>query len=636
VEDQRAAAPTAGPLLVLGAVGVVFGDIGTSTLYAMTAVLQADTSGDGAVARPLVYGMVSTIIWSMTLVVTLLYVRLLLRADNDGEGGLLALIGLLRRSLQPGRLLGAASLLGVFGAAMFLGDSVITPAISVLSAAEGLELLDPSLKRYVVPFAFVVLVGLFLIQRFGTGRIGRLFGPVMMLWFASTALWGVLALAKEPDALQALSPHWVLLYVRDEPLIAFLSLGAVVLTVTGAEALYADLGHFGRSAITRAWLLVVFPALVLSYLGQAAAVAGSSKAVGNPFFAIVPGWATLPMVVLATLATIIASQAVISGAFSVVHQASRLGFLPQLKITHTSRHHARQIYVPAVNAMLGVAVLTVVLVFRSSASLASAYGVAVTSTITVTTVLYLVHRWRRDGGASPGFVVGLVILLVELVFLAANVPKIRSGGWLPLGIGVVLVLVMTSWQTGLRRIDRARAEVEEPIEDVVERVRGADAGITRVPGTAVYLARGPGVVPIALDAMLDLNHILHSTTVLLSWESVDVPAVRGDDRVSVDVLDDPTDGIVHVHASFGYRQRPDLLAVLRQAVPLAEGELDDLDLDRATFFTSVPVVKLSRGSGMPRWRQRIFLTLERLGPDPVDVLKLPRERTITVGRELPW
>jgi KUP system potassium uptake protein len=636
VDDQRAGAPTAGPFLVLGAVGVVFGDIGTSTLYAMSAVLQADTSGGETVARPLVYGMVSTIIWSMTLVVTVLYVRLLLRADNDGEGGLLALIGLLRQRLPAGRLLAAASVLGVFGAAMFLGDSVITPAISVLSAAEGLELLDSSLSRFVVPFAFVVLVGLFLIQRFGTGRIGRLFGPIMLLWFASTALWGLLAVAKAPAVLQALSPHWVVLYVRDQPLVAFLSLGAVVLTVTGSEALYADLGHFGRDAIARAWLLVVFPALVLSYLGQAATVAGSSTAVGNPFFAIVPHWARLPMVVLATLATIIASQAVISGAFSVVHQASRLGFLPQLKTSHTSRHHARQIYVPAVNGLLAVAVLAVVLVFRSSASLASAYGIAVTSTITATTVLFLVYRWRRDEGASPGFVVGLALLVVELVFLAANLPKVRSGGWLPLGVGVVLVLVMTSWQAGLRRIDRARAEAETPVGELVERVRDADSGITRVDGTAVYLTRVPGVVPIALDAMLDLNHILHSTTVLLSWESVDVPTVRHDERVRVDVLDDPTDGIVHVHATFGYRQRPDLLAVLRQAVPLAEGELDDLDLDRATFFTSIPVVKLSPRSGMPRWRQRIFLTLERLGPDPVDVLRLPRERTIVVGRELTW
>ncbi len=622
--------------MVLGAVGIVFGDIGTSTLYAMSAVLQADTSGGGAVARPLVYGMVSTIVWSMMLIVTVLYVRLLLRADNDGEGGLLALVGLLRQRLAPGRVLAVVSLLGVFGAAMFLGDSVITPAISVLSAAEGLELLNPSWSHVVVPFAFAVLVGLFVIQRFGTGRIGRLFGPVMVVWFASTALWGALAVAKEPSALQALSPHWIFLYFRDEPLIAFLSLGSVVLAVTGAEALYADLGHFGRKAIARAWVFVVLPALVLSYLGQAAAVAGSSTAVGNPFFAVVPGWARLPMVVLATLATIIASQAVISGAFSVVHQASRLGLLPHLRTTHTSRHHARQIYLPAVNWTLGLAVLAVVLIFRSSASLASAYGVAVTSTITVTTLLYLTYRWRRDGGASPGFFVGLAILLVELVFLAANLPKIRSGGWLPLGIGAILVLTMTTWRAGQRRIEAARAGAEGPVEDLVPRIRATEAGLARVPGTAVYLTRGPGVVPIALDAMLDLNHVLHTTTVLLSWESVDVPTVRHDERVVVDVLDDPTDGIVHVHATFGYRERPDLLAVLERAIPLAEGELDHVDLDRAIYFTSVPVVKFSPRSGMPRWRQRIFLTLVRLSPDPVDVLRLPRERTISVGREMPW
>lgn len=626
----------AGPLLVLGAVGVVFGDIGTSTLYAMSAVLKADASGGSTVSTSLVYGMVSTIIWSMILIVTLLYAQLLLRTDNDGEGGLLALVGLLRQTLTPGRLVGALSLLGVFGAALFLGDSVITPAISVLSAAEGLKLVSPSLSTAVVPFAVVVLAGLFVIQRFGTGRIGSLFGPVMVLWFASTAVWGAVAVAKEPAVLQALSPHWVFLYFRDEPRIAFLSLGAIVLAVTGAEALYADLGHFGRRAIVRAWLFIVFPALVLNYLGQAAAVVHSSAAVGNPFFAVVPTWARLPMVAMATLATIIASQAVISGAFTVIHQASRLGYLPPIKITHTSSQHVRQIYIGAGNWLLAAAVLAVVLAFRSSASLASAYGVAVTSTITITTIVYIALRWRRDRRASGGLMIGVIILAVELVFLAANVPKVKSGGWLPLSIGIILMVVMTTWRSGRRRVDAARSRDEGTVEELVSFVRQEGSEVSRVPGSAVFLVSDASIVPIAMRAAVDLNHTLHAHVVLLSWRTVDSPLATPEERIKVDVLGDPTDGIVQVRAVFGFREHPDVLKVLDEAAPLAEGELDHLDTVQTIYFVSAPVLRVSRESAMPRWRQRLFLTINRMAPDPVELLRLPPARTVVISQDVRW
>lgn len=630
----RSANSATGLLLVIGAVGVVFGDIGTSTLYAMTAVLKAGDPASAPLAPSIVYGMTSTIIWSMGLIVTVLYVQLLLRADNDGEGGLLALLGLLRRTTKSARAAAVLGFMGMFGAAMFLGDSVITPAISVLSAAEGLELAQPSLSNAVVPLALVVLAGLFLIQRFGTGRIGFMFGPVMIVWFAAIAVCGIAAIAKEPAVFQALSPHWIVIYFHDEPRIAFLSLGAVVLAVTGAEALYADLGHFGRRAIAHAWLFVVFPSLVLNYLGQAAAVVHSPSAVSNPFFALVPGWGRLPMVVLATLATIIASQAVISGAFTVIHQAGRLGFLPPLRTFHTSRKRVGQIYIPAVNWMLAAVVLLVVVLFRSSASLASAYGVAVTSTISVTTMMYLVLTWQRQRRITPSLVTGGLILLVVLVFLAANIPKVLSGGWLPLGLGSVLVLVMSTWRVGQRRIDTARRGHETPIADLIGRVNSADPRTHRVSGSAVYFTRDPGVAPMALCTMVEQNHVLHGAAVLLSWSTADIPVVRDEDRVTVQALGEKSDGIVGVVALFGFREHPDVIDVLRRAVDLADGELELVDPDSTVFFLSLPVVTFSTESTMMRWRQRLFLGIIRLAPDPVELLELPRDRTVVIGREI--
>ena len=630
-------------MLLLGALGVVFGDIGTSPLYAFTTVLSDGAKGPARLTPELVYGMTSTVIWSMVLVVSLLYVRLLLRADNDGEGGLLSLLALLRRTADGGRArsLAVLTVVAALGAAMFLGDSVITPAISVLSAAEGLEVADPGLAHLVVPMALVVLAALFVVQQFGTGSIGRFFGPVMVLWFAALTVLGAVSIARHPGVLQALSPHWIVRYVATEPLTAFLSLGAVVLAFTGAEALYADLGHFGREAIARAWSFVVLPALVVAYLGQAAAVAADPAAAANPFYALVPGWLTLPMVVLATLATIIASQAVISGAFTVVQQASRLGLLPTVHVRHTSEHQAGQIYVPAVNWLVAAAVLALVVLFGSSAALASAYGLAVTVTVTVTATMFLALRTRLaaigevTGTASRASraAAGLVLALV-LVFLAANLPKIASGGWLPIGIGVVLVVLMTTWSRGRATIDQRRRADSRPLPELLAEVSEPGSPVARVPGSAVFFSRHPDVTPGALSTMVEQVRTLQQVVLLLTVRTLDRPAVAPQDRLELDHLGDEDDGVCRATATYGYADRVDLAALLARAVELAEGELDGLDPETTTFFVSDPVVVFDRRGSMARWRQRVYLALDRVTPDAVDLFRLPAERTVVIGRQV--
>jgi len=615
--------------MVLGALGVVFGDIGTSPLYAMRTVL-----GESSHLTPdVVYGMTSTVIWSMVLVVSVLYVGLLLRTDNEGEGGLLALVALLRRTVA-GHRAAAVSVLGMVGAAMFLGDSVITPAISVLSAAEGLEVANPSLKAAVVPIAFALLAGVFVVQRYGSGRIGRFYGPLMLVWFVVIAAAGVGSIASGPAALQTLSPHWAVHFFVTEPRTAFLSLGSVVLAVTGAEALYADLGHFGRPAITRAWLFVVFPALVLAYVGEASEVVREPTAAANPFYAVMPGWATIPVLVISTLATVIASQAVIAGTFTVLHQASGLGLFPPLRTEHTSREHSGQIYLPAANWTLAFAVLAVVAGFRSSDALSSAYGVAVTATITVTASLYLwLSRLRGPYGVLRAALTAGVLVVV-LAFLAACLPKILTGGWLPLCIGAVMFLLMSSWWSGRRRLGTARHEAEPPLSDVLGSTRDGAGHLVRVDGAAVFLTHDTSVAPMALRTMVEQNHVLHRTAVLLAWDLADTPASPADTSVEVDRLGDEHDGVVAVDATFGYRERPDLLRVLARARERDPDRLGDLEPDTALFFVSVPIPMLTRHGGMARWRQRVFLLIDRLATDPVEQLSLPRDRTVVLGREL--
>jgi KUP system potassium uptake protein len=634
--SRPAAARTTGRALILGpmiaAMGVVFGDIGTSPLYAATTTFAIGRSKSAGPSPEYIYGSTATIIYALTLVVTVLYVRFLMRADNNGEGGLLALFGLLRRSLSKTRAIGIFTIVAMVGAAMFIGDSVITPAISVLSAVEGLKVIQPGLASLVVPIALAILVGVFVIQRFGTSRIGRLFGPIMLAWFLVLAVTGIASIANDPVVLQALSPHWVVLFFIDQPGTAFLALGGVVLAVTGAEALYADLGHFGRKAITRAWLWVVFPALVLNYLGQGALTLRHPDEVATSFFGLIPAWGQIPAVILATLATIIASQAVISGTYSVVHQAWRLGLFPPLRAVHTSEQNEGQIYVPAINVLLAVAVLAVTLGFRSSGALASAYGIAVTTTISITTIVYLAWNWAHTKRVTVRIVATSGLLVVVLFFLAANLPKVASGGWLPLTIGALVFVVMATWWVGQRRILAGRRQGEVPLRELQSLLKTAKNTLYRVPGDAVFITRDPEIVPGALRTMVSQNHALQERAILLSWSTVDVPSTVGSPR-RITVTTHPS-GILCVNAMIGFREHPRMTLLLAEAQSIDEVALRKFDSTQATFFISTPVPRYNSQSRMFRWAQTLFLALTRIAPDQLDLIELPRARTIVLGREV--
>ena len=618
-------------VLVVGALGVVFGDIGTSPLYALRTVLGET----GPLERETVLGMTSTVIWAMVVVVTVLYVGLLLRVDNEGEGGLLALVALVRRSSSSARTVALVTVLGMVGAAMFLGDCVITPAISVLSAAEGLEVADPSLRVAVLPIAVVLLAGVFVLQRIGTGVIGRFYGPVMVVWFALLVVTGVASLARDPGVLVALSPHVAVGFFLDDPLTAFLALGAVVLTVTGAEALYADLGHFGRRAIASAWLYVVLPALVVAYLGEAAAVLRDPSTAADPFYAVVPSWATVPVLVVATMATVIASEAVIAGAFTVLHQAAGLGLFPFLRTEHTSRSHAGQIYLPAANWALAAVVLGVVAVFRDSARLSSAYGVAVSSTVLVTATLYLVLDRVRHRRVTARRVVAAGCLVVVVLIFAATLPKLLDGGWAPVGLGAVLLVVMSAWRSGQRRLAEARGEVETSPDDVLADLTGDDAPARRVPGSAVFLTPDARVAPVSLRTVVDAGFGLAERVVLLSWELADKPSASPTETVvDVDTHGDRYDGIISVSVTLGYRERLDVGHVLAVACRQEPEALGGVDPDDAWYFVSDPIPRLNRDNGMAVWRQRVFLAIDRLATDRIEQLSLPAARTIVIGREL--
>lgn len=619
-----------GLLAVVGALGVVFGDIGTSPLYAMRTILgHADT-----LDTVTVYGMTSTVIWSLLVVVTLLYVGLLLGRDNDGEGGLLALLGLLRRSPAGTRIVVAATVIAMVGAAMFLGDCVVTPAISVLSAAEGLEVVNPSLKVAVLPIALTILLGVFVLQRAGTGRIGAFYGPVMVLWFAVLAVGGAVSVVQDPAVLRAVSPHWALRFFLDEPATAFLSLGSVILAVTGAEALYADLGHFGRAAITRAWLFVVLPALVVAYLGEASAVLDDPSAATDPFYAEVPSVATIPVLVLATLATIIASEAVIAGAFTVLHQAGGLGIFPYLRTRHPSPEEGGRIYLPAANWALAATVLVVVLLFRSSDGLASAYGVAVAATISVTVVLFLTLDRSTTGRTTLQQVLGAFSLLVMLAFLVATLPKVVSGGWAPVSIGLVLFLVMWTWWSGRRRLAAARQGAEGTPGDVLDELTAHRDGLHRVPGTAVFLTEDKDVAPFALRTTVEVARVLPEHVVLLSWQVADTPNASAHETVvDVDTFANRYDGVLGVAVTLGYRERLDAEHVLSEACERSRRVMAGVDASTATYLVSEPIPQVARDGAMAAWRQRLFLAVDRLATDRVEQLRLPRDRTIVLGRE---
>jgi KUP system potassium uptake protein len=620
-------------VLALGALGVVFGDIGTSPLYALQTVFSSDhqavkpTEGD-------VFGVISLVFWSITLIVSIEFVLFIMRADNDGEGGILALIALIEGvTLRRARLKAVLIALGMFGVALFYGDGIITPAISVLSAVEGVKVAVPSLESLVLPITIAVLTGLFAIQRFGTHVIGRVFGPVMVVWFAVIAAAGLARVAAHPAILKALLPTYGIEFFGHHPGIAFISLGAIVLTITGAEALYADMGHFGRAPISRAWFFVVFPALTLNYMGQGSLILGTPSAIDNPFFLLIPHWGRIPMVVLATVATVIASQSVISGAFSVTRQAVQLGFLPRLTIRHTSAREIGQVYVPAVNWFLLAAVVALVLGFESSTRLASAYGIAVTGTITVDTLLFLVVAralWRK-----PGWLIALgaaVFFTVDLAFLGANLTKAAHGGWFPLSVGVAMFTILSTWKRGSETVQAARVEEEGTLRSFVEELRAMDPPVARVPGTAVYLNARRETTPLALRAGVEHSRAVHEAVVIISIETTKAPYVDESERLVVDNLGYEDDGISHLTARFGFQDIPNVPRLLELA---EETGLEcDIDVAGAVYFLSQISITPTAAPGMAGWRKRLFVAMARNAASPVDYFQLPGERTVTLGSQI--
>jgi KUP system potassium uptake protein len=616
--------------LALGALGVVFGDIGTSPLYAMQTVFSIDRNAVTPSPSD-VYGVVSLVFWSVTVIVTIKYVTFMLRADNDGEGGVMALAALVRGALPAGRAASFALGLGVLGAALFYGDSLITPAISVLSAVEGVEVVRPELAEVVLPIGAVILTMLFVAQRVGTERVGRLFGPIMAVWFVVLAVLGLPRLVSHPDVLLGLSPTYIVAFFADHPFTAFIAMGAVVLAITGAEALYADMGHFGRRPIRLAWFAVVFPALIINYLGQGALILHDPAAVGNPFYLLAPGWARIPLIVLATAATVIASQAVISGAFSVSQQAVRLGYLPRLTVRHTSESESGQIYVPTINWLLFGGVLILVATFRSSSSLATAYGLAVTGTLLISTTLFVFHaatawHWARWKLVTVGVVFGGI----ELLYFSANLTKIVHGGWLPLLVAAVVVVVMTTWQRGRRAVTQRRIDLEGPLQKFLDELPEESV---RVPGTAVFPHPTKQTAPLALRANVEFNHVLHERVLIVSLVPTSVPHVPVDQRLTVDDLRHPHDGIVHVSARFGFQDVQDVPAVLRQACEVSP-ELADGDPDNAFFYISQITIDRGRRPGMRPWRKRLFVGLAHNAASPAGSFRLPTERTVVMGSRI--
>jgi KUP system potassium uptake protein len=625
----KAAHPVAGGL-VLAALGIVFGDIGTSPLYALQTVFSID---DGAV-RPTVadvYGVVSMMFWSVTLIVSIKYLGILMRADNDGEGGVMALTALARR-LYSRRGAGTAGIvvIGILGVSLFYGDSLITPAISVLSAVEGVEVVAPALEHMVVPAAAVILTLLFAGQRFGTGRVGALFGPIMLLWFAVLAAAGVAGIVAHPGVLKGLSPTYAIGFVVGHPGTAFIAMGAIVLVITGAEALYADMGHFGRSPILRGWFLVVFPALTLNYLGQASLIISDPDAVESPFFLLFPEWARAGMIVLATAATVIASQAVITGAFSLSRQAAQLGLLPPVTVRQTSEHAGGQVYLPGVNGLLFVGVLVVMFTFGSAERLATAYGVSVTGALVIDTVLMLLvarvlWRWRPWQLALAAVAFGGV----ELTFLAANMSKVAHGGWLPLLIAVVVFTVMTTWRRGREIVAGNRRKQEGPLREFVDDLNAQ--GLPRVPGTAVFPHPGKETTPLALRANVEHNKILHEDVLIVSASAANVPHVPVADRFEVDDLGYDDDRIQHLSVRFGFSDEPNLPEALAQACASGALHPDTMRARDVSYFLSRGSIRRTRAKGMMSWRKVLFLRLAHNAADPAAYFGLPVDRTVTMG-----
>ena len=614
--------------LAVGSIGVVYGDIGTSPLYAMRVALEAASGPDhGGITRATVIGVLSLILWALIVVVTLKYVVILLRADNNGEGGTLTLMALASRAVgHVGKVIGVVALLGIASAGLFYGDAVITPALSVLSAVEGIDVATPAFHEYVVPVTVVILVILFAGLSRGTAKVAALFGPIMVVWFVVIAVPGVYWVATDPGVLWALNPLYGIYFLLHHGIIGLYTLGAVFLAVTGAEALYADLGHFGRGPIQIAWLFVVLPSLALNYLGQGALVFDNPKALENPFFLLYPQWALIPMVVMATIATVIASQAVITGAYSLTSQAIQLGLLPRLEVRHTSAQLAGQIYMPRVNGLLLIGVLLLVALFRSSTAMASAYGIAVTGTMVVTGMMAFIVIWRMWRW-SPIAAAALMVpfLFIDLTFLMANLLKVVEGGWVPLAIGGLVMLVMYTWRRGTRILFAKTRRLETPLDDLVRILEKKPP--QRVPGTAVFLTSDPKSAPTALLHSLKHYKVLHENNVILSVETTHTPRVDGEKRVRIEPVGST---FLRVLLRFGYMETPNIPRALAIARKLGW----QFDIMSTSFFLSRRSLRPATHSGMPRWQDRLFITLARSANDATDYFQIPTDRVVEVGTQV--
>jgi KUP system potassium uptake protein len=615
--------PTA---LVLGALGVVYGDIGTSTLYGLKQAVEAG----GAPTPDLVMGIVSLILWSLLLIVALKYAILILRADNQGEGGIVALLALLDARHAPrGSWRASLLIVGLIGAALLYGDGVITPAISVLSAVEGLKIDAPQLTPMVVPITVAILVGLFLVQRKGTTFIGNIFGPAMLVWFVAIGLLGLLGVMQTPGILAAISPHYAVAYLfHAGPGIAFAVLGAAFLALTGAEAMYADMGHFGRRPIQLGWFAIVLPALMLNYFGQGGLLIADPHAAENPFYLLAPRWAHYPMVVFATIATVIASQSIISGAYSLTQQAMQLGFLPRMRVQHTASHEKGQIYIPVVNWLLAAGTLAAVLSFRSSDALGGAYGIAVSMLMAVTTVLaaLVALKW----GYNPLMVAAVngFFLVIELIFVAANMTKLIDGGWFPLLMAGVIAFLMLTWRTGWQLLEHQRSKLRQREDEFIAWVLASSP--IRLPGAAAIFTASSTGIPLALTHHLRHNRVLHERVLLIASISMDVPHVESDQRVKLVPVGA---GITRVLFHFGFMETPDVMEGLKLAC--LEPELRGIDPHNITYyFRRVMVIPSSKVSGMAVWRKSLFAAMHLNANLPAAYFGVPAAQVVELGLEV--
>jgi KUP system potassium uptake protein len=616
-------APQSFLALSLGSVGVVYGDIGTSPLYAFREAAIA-ASQDHAVTREIVFGVLSLILWALIVTVTLKYVLILLRADNNGEGGTLSLTALASRAL--GRRTAFVFIVGVIGASMFLGDSVITPAISVLSAVEGLKLASPAFADYVAPLTVIILIGLFAAQSRGTAKVAAMFGPIMVVWFLAIAIAGAMHIRDDPHVLLAINPLYGIEFLLEHGRIGLVTLGAVFLVVTGGEALYADLGHFGRKPIQTAWLCLVLPALLINYFGQGAKVLADPVAIENPFYRLVPETFLVPMIVLATAATVIASQAVITGAYSLVHQAIQLGLLPRLAILHTSASHVGQIYIPRVTLALLVGVLLLVGLFRTSSALASAYGIAVATTMVVDGLLAFIVIWKLwQWQFWKALLLIVPFVVVDVTFFSANFLKLFEGAWAPLIFGATMVLMILTWRRGTGILLNKTRRTEVPIDTLFRNLEKKPPHI--VPGTAVFLTSDPEFAPTAMLHNLKHNKVLHEHNVILTVITADTPRVPEEDRVQITPL---SKYFSRVSLKFGYMEQPNVPKALAVARKLGW----QFDIMSTSFFLSRRALRPSPKSGMPAWQDHLFIALARSASDATDFFQIPTGRVVEVGTQV--